>query len=685
MKKKADTSTGKVNQSAFLKGTLLLIVSYLFAHSSFRQRPESRTSETRHWFSARRRLRDTHDNIFTKPLMNSFQRGSVLIGIIVTMVIMAVLGTGMLYLTTTSTFNELIYGSHSDAYYVAEAGGRYATSVIRDAYANDKNKLDDIKNDKTFKMANGNSFQIKDLLVDTGNPATITFSSIGMVGSGLMQAKRQINYSINPANQTGGGSVKEITADTVQAYKSEFSNENGPLKVVSAFDDGGAGNWKQYLATAYFNTSDYINFASERIAQGGFLSYDAQVKVKSEADYFAAGLGFRLHDIDLRPRGFYVSFMRFGCEADDTDCNDGIPTGETGKYEFKFPGMERGAPYIILWMDDRITVPVSPPYSRLGWKTLLAYKKLDSASGVLNTVFFSDDMESGENGWQADNIDDPWVLTTQSSNSVNHSWYIDMSGRNITSTLTSKQIDASGMSSGTLSFWYRMRNFQRSTATVQICTDVAANNCSEKLQINNTSGWQKVTINNITGLTNTTSIKFVAKTNNTTGTKRIRWYVDDVTLEGPNWSTLLVNLVEKNLTPGDDATRSNVIKVYYSLPTNNPVGTKNWPSESDTRGMTLVEWDWIRCVGQTCPGYEAGGISTNGDRTVVQTKYYRTTNTVPTQNPTWDYLVVNNQEVGISVFGTESAIENHVFFTDFALRIGSGGGGSDGSGRVIQY
>ncbi len=36
------------------------------------------------------------------------QRGSILIGIIITMVIMSVLGTGMLYLTTTSTFNEVI-------------------------------------------------------------------------------------------------------------------------------------------------------------------------------------------------------------------------------------------------------------------------------------------------------------------------------------------------------------------------------------------------------------------------------------------------------------------------------------------------------------------------------------------------------------------------------------------------
>ena len=138
--------------------------------------------------------------------MNSFQRGSILIGIIIAMVVMAVLGTGMLYLTTTSTYNELFFGNHSDAYFVAESGGRFAKSVIRDAYANDISKLNAINNNQTFTLTNGNSFQIKDLL-RSGNPETITFSSIGMVGLGLMQAKRQINYIIQPANQTGGMST----------------------------------------------------------------------------------------------------------------------------------------------------------------------------------------------------------------------------------------------------------------------------------------------------------------------------------------------------------------------------------------------------------------------------------------------------------------------------------------------
>ena len=146
-------------------------------------------------------------------LISSF-RASILIGIIVTMVVMAVLGTGMLYLTTTSTFNELIYGSHSEAYFVAESGGRYAKAVIRDAYANDKTKLNTINANQVFTLSNGNSFQIRDWVLQSGNPDTITFSSIGVVGSGFMKAERLIAYRVQPANQTGGGDIRMLRSSS---------------------------------------------------------------------------------------------------------------------------------------------------------------------------------------------------------------------------------------------------------------------------------------------------------------------------------------------------------------------------------------------------------------------------------------------------------------------------------------
>jgi len=670
MKKKMDASTEKANQATFSKRTLLLFVSYLFSHSSFRRRPESRTSETRHRCSLGRRLCAKHDNNFTKPLMTSFQRGSILIGIIIAMVVTAVLGTGMLYLTTTSTYNELIYGSHSDAYYVAEAGGRYAMSVIRDAYATSTINLK-ANLEKIYYMSNNTSFKIEEVTFDGGNPEKITFYSIGTIGSGLMQAKRKIIYEIIPANQSKGGGVKEITIAEMDSTNSRGSiiTAEGQIKVTTTQSDGSG----QYLAVAY-GKSD-VNFLGERNAQGNFLSYDAQVKVKSDADYYVAGLGFRLHNVDDKPRGFHISFMRF----DNFTYSDGVPSGANnynpdrpieGGEELKLVGMEKKAYYIILWMDDLAS------NNREGWETLLAYKKLE-------TVLFEDEMETGTNGWTVSSShDNNWLLTDYTLTPTNynssvHSWYANFTGNNKTASLLSKEINGEGVSSAKLSFWYKFpTSNSNSEGEVWICKGANGSSCTElSFTPIEDNDWHQKTIT-VTNLTSTTSIKFVAKTLKSWWTKQVNWYIDDVKLLTSSlapWSTLLVNLEEKNLTPADDNTRRNVIKVYYSTPTDNPLGAINWPPAT---GMNLVQWDWVKSSDTNVVAEESN--------TVVQTRYYRT-GTPPTPNPTgWYNVTENSKEIGLYACGTKNAIENHVFFDDFALRIG-GGGGSDGSGRVIQY
>ena len=136
------------------------------------------------------------------------QKGSILIGLIITMVVMSLLGAGMVYLTSTSTFQEVFANNHARAYYVAESGGRYALSVIRDAYATDKTKLNAINNNQTFTLAsNGGQFQITNFLQDGLDPETITFDSIGTVNSGFLQARRQLTYRVQTANQSGGATA----------------------------------------------------------------------------------------------------------------------------------------------------------------------------------------------------------------------------------------------------------------------------------------------------------------------------------------------------------------------------------------------------------------------------------------------------------------------------------------------
>lgn len=125
--------------------------------------------------------------------------------LIVTMVIMGSLGAGMAYLTTTSTFQELRANNHVRAYYMAESGGRYTLSVIRDAYATNIDTFTDFADSAphTFSLAGGGSFTISDIQ-SSGNPATVTFTSTGSVGAGFMTSRRQLNYAIEPANQAEG-------------------------------------------------------------------------------------------------------------------------------------------------------------------------------------------------------------------------------------------------------------------------------------------------------------------------------------------------------------------------------------------------------------------------------------------------------------------------------------------------
>ena len=56
--------------------------------------------------------------------------GSILINLIVITTIVAVLGAGMLYLTTTSTYASLFPNSQARAYYLAEAGIAHAQQLL---------------------------------------------------------------------------------------------------------------------------------------------------------------------------------------------------------------------------------------------------------------------------------------------------------------------------------------------------------------------------------------------------------------------------------------------------------------------------------------------------------------------------------------------------------------------------
>jgi len=90
-------------------------------------------------------------------------RGSILVSLIITMVIMAALGAAMLPMFSSSYMNE-VYADHArKAYYLAESGFRYAAYNYRSA-STDANKNDALTNmdDKIYYLlSNNGSFTIK--------------------------------------------------------------------------------------------------------------------------------------------------------------------------------------------------------------------------------------------------------------------------------------------------------------------------------------------------------------------------------------------------------------------------------------------------------------------------------------------------------------------------------------------
>ena len=80
------------------------------------------------------------------------QKGSVLVGLIIAIIIFAALGAAMLSLTSTSAVNQVWANSSSRAYYLAESGFRYAKTEYENT--DDIDDDDEIEDDRNLKLKN---------------------------------------------------------------------------------------------------------------------------------------------------------------------------------------------------------------------------------------------------------------------------------------------------------------------------------------------------------------------------------------------------------------------------------------------------------------------------------------------------------------------------------------------------
>lgn len=259
------------------------------------------------------------------------EKGSILMGIIITMVVMATLGAGMIYLTTTSTYQELLANNHARAYYAAESGGRYANALIRQALATGSQTVFDALtaevSNTTYTMANGDQFQITywtPALV--GGSMRVIYDSIGTVGSGFLQAKVRLRYTTIPANQGSGSGAGgpggtppqpqpalprpasdfDIPKQDLDIYYSPVDMSQVDIKDNPFVDSDRALNLKAdyyVMGLKWYANPDMLQLDQIRMDNGGLLNYRAQVKIKvntSRTDRFnrynIIGISFRLDD-----------------------------------------------------------------------------------------------------------------------------------------------------------------------------------------------------------------------------------------------------------------------------------------------------------------------------------------------------------------------------------------------------
>ncbi len=303
------------------------------------------------------------------------QRGSVLVAIIFAMVIVAGLGAAMLTMFSTSTMNQFGAMDSFRAYYLAEAGGRYAIPIIKADINNPAALIAQLN--KTYTLANGDRFQLN--LSYTAPNYTLVSTGILSQGTQALSATRSVTYSfINPgssgknipfntatdlsANFTGYDPSKVQVVNNAQSNNSPALEVTGKSTALQLSWDGNPG--LPDLAQVWFNND-------------GLLSYAIQVKIKlfpsTEKEYMA-GLSFRVRGTPADTM-YGLSFMkRNDCTKDLPSplfCTD-IPAGVNNLYIVLWK--EIGGTYSV--MDYRLATVTDGIVTGIGgdlnaWSTLV--------------------------------------------------------------------------------------------------------------------------------------------------------------------------------------------------------------------------------------------------------------------------------------------------------------------------
>lgn len=176
------------------------------------------------------------------------------------------------------------------------------------------------------------------------------------------------------------------------------------------------------------------------------------------------------------------------------------------------------------------------------------YRVTDSYVGPLETILFTDDMESGSNGWTTELIggtsDNLWHQTTTNSNSASTSWWCGVvgqgnynTGNQINTALISPSVDLSGvLTPVTLSF---AENYDTESGwdycMVDVSTDAGSNWTPLRggrgaAPSGSSSGWINTNLDLSTYVGEQIQIRFYFDTDDGIANTNPGWFVDDVNI-----------------------------------------------------------------------------------------------------------------------------------------------------------
>jgi hypothetical protein len=193
------------------------------------------------------------------------QKGSILLFAVVAITAISILGTGIYFMTTTSTFSGLEANAQNRAYQLAAAGRDYALAK------NLPNTTVQYPTGRTFTFANGDKYVLK---IGVNNPDEII--STGIVGEGTpYEAKRTITIT-----KTGFSYQADLTSETVSAAASIIQPSGAPGDFISKTDSAlslgkiGASYQSRFGAVVYSGNAAQGNCVAGKCAFGtGFNAF----------------------------------------------------------------------------------------------------------------------------------------------------------------------------------------------------------------------------------------------------------------------------------------------------------------------------------------------------------------------------------------------------------------------------